>query len=593
MSIDKSKARLTALIDDQSLRVIALTGPWGTGKTYLWQQQIKKDSADPKIQSSLYVSLFGIKDLNQLKLKIVQSALPVGADSNLLTDGATKAWKTGVEVLKKIHPGFAAVDELAMIAVPATLRDRFVVIDDVERKHSALSIDEILGFVDEYSQRFGTRFLLILNTDELTAAGDDAMWSTFREKVVDEELRFVPEPRESFALAVPEDDAPYRATCLEAVDACGVTNIRVIRKAYRLVLQILGAEPELHPAVQARTVPSLVLIAATHYGAIKDGPTPEFIESFNTDSKQFVERFLNQGDGQDQAASLSPTPAAWKLLMEKLTITSADAFEELVLAYLRDGRHDSDAVKAIVDGYSANHRRLEAQGLAHAFVEYCTWAVSMPYAELLQHANRLVDMAEELDPYTITELYDRIAELAGGQASADALLEKSLEHLRAISETTEFGESPFNQRLHPRLKEAMASAREKRIDDDSLVDAVTFVAEHSGWNRREETLMKAASVDGFMSAMNSLDRRALKIFMLKSLDILEHGETYDKNFGDFRFRFLDACRQVCAVAPQSRLASLIRRLFAESKAAGLLAPPDQAPGSSPDKPGERAGSERD
>ncbi len=580
MSIDQSKARLIALIEDQSLKVIALTGPWGTGKTHLWQQRIKKGSDDPKIQSSLYVSLFGTRDLNQLKLKIVQSALPVGADSNLLTDGATKAWKTGVEVLKKIHPGFAAVDELAMIAVPATLRDRFVVIDDVERKHGALSIDEILGFVDEYSQRFGTRFLLILNTDELASTDDNGMWSTFREKVVDEELRFVPEPHEAFDIAVPDQEAPYRAKCLEAIDACGITNIRVIRKAYRLVLQILGVEPELHPAVQARTVPSLVLIAATHYGAIKDGPTLEFIESFNTDSKQIVARFLNPGDGQDQAASPPSTPAAWQLLMAKLTINSADEFEELVVAYLRDGRHDTDAVKSIVDGYNANHRRLEAQGLAHAFVEYCTWAVSMSDAELLKDANRLVDMADELDPYTITELYDRIAELAGGQDIADALLEKSLEHLRAISETTEFGESPFNQRLHPRLKEAMASAREKRIADGSLVDAVTFVAEHSGWNRREETLMKAATVDDFLSAMNSLERRALKIFILKSLDILEHGETYDKHFGEFGHRFLDACKQLCSTAPQSRLANLIRRVFADSKVAGLLATSGQTSGAS-------------
>ena len=105
--------------------------------------------------------------------------------------------------------------------------------------------------------------------------------------------------------------------------------------------------------------------------------------------------------------------------------------------------------------------------------------------------------------------------------------------------------------------------------------------------------MKAASVDGFVTAMISLDWRALKIFMLKSLDILEHGEAYDKNFGDFRFRFLDACRQVCATAPQTRLASLIRRLFADSKVAGLLAPPDQAPVSSPDRAGERDDSERD
>lgn len=193
MTIEQSKTQLISLIDNVDLKVVALTGAWGTGKTHLWNE-IRKESQDPIVAGARYVSLFGLKDINQLKLKVVQSALPVGSDSSSLTEGLMKTWKVSVDALKKVHEGFSALDELALVAVPVALRNRFVVVDDIERKHASLSVDEVLGFVDEYSQNFGTRFLLILNSDRFSAPTDSALWAAFREKVVEEELRFTPTP---------------------------------------------------------------------------------------------------------------------------------------------------------------------------------------------------------------------------------------------------------------------------------------------------------------------------------------------------------------------------------------------------------------
>ena len=121
-----------------------------------------------------------------------------------------KTWKVSVDALKKVHEGFSALDELALVAVPVALRNRFVVVDDIERKHASLSVDEVLGFVDEYSQNFGTRFLLILNSDQFSAPTDSTLWAAFREKVVEEELRFTPTPGEAFDIAVPNLNSPYR-----------------------------------------------------------------------------------------------------------------------------------------------------------------------------------------------------------------------------------------------------------------------------------------------------------------------------------------------------------------------------------------------
>ncbi|WP_186122825.1 P-loop NTPase fold protein [Burkholderia gladioli] len=569
MTIEQSKTQLISLIDNADLKVIALTGAWGTGKTHLWNE-IRKESQDPIVKGARYVSLFGLKDINQLKLKVVQSALPVGGDSSSLTEGLMKTWKVSVDALKKAHEGFSALDELALVAVPVALRNRFVVVDDIERKHASLSVDEVLGFVDEYSQNFGTRFLLILNSDQFSAPTDSALWAAFREKVVEEELRFTPTPGEAFDIAVPNLDNPYRTTARTAVDACGVTNIRVIRQAYRLVVRLLGATWDMPLAIQARTVPSIVLISALANKAIKDGPTLEYVAGYNRGG-DFLSRYLGkEGDALKEKTEDS-TPAAWKVLLSKLGINSSDEFEELVVAFVRDGRHDAKAIEAIVQGYQDNQNRTESRNLAHAFFERFTWDVTGCDDDLVADAVKLIAKVRDLDAYTVTALGKQMAELPDGAKLEEALIDGWLAHFATIAGKTEFGDPSFGRPLHPKLKAAIDDARDARIQSATVVDAINHLLGNEGWGHREEAAMRAATIDDFETAMRTLKGRDFKIFVLKSLDILEHQEMYEKYFGQAGMNFLEACRRIVRAEKENRFGRLLRTLFAESKVPELLA----------------------
>ena len=569
MTIKQSKDQLVALISNKELKVIALTGAWGTGKTHLWNE-IRKESTDPIIEGARYVSLFGVKDINQLKLKVVQSALPVGADSSSLTEGLMKTWKVSVDALKKLHEGFSALDELALVAVPVALRNRFVVIDDIERKHSALTVDEILGFVDEYSQNFGTRFLLVLNTEQLTGPTDSSLWTSFREKVVEEELRFTPTATEAFDIAVPDAASPFRDVAREAVEACGLTNIRVIRQAYRLVVRLLDDSKELPRSIQTRTVPSIVLISALHNKAIKDGPTLEYVVGYNRGDTQWLERFLEDKNGGSGPRAEDTTPASWKLLLSKLSINSADEFEELVVAYVRDGSHDAEAIEAIIKGYQTNENGTEARNRGHAFFERSLWGVTDPDNELVADAEDLIARVADLDAYSVSAMEKQMTDLPGGADLGARLIDGWLAHFATIADKTEFGESPFDQPLHPRLKAAIDGARNARIHSATVVDAVRFLMEHDGWGHREETTMRAASVDDFETAMRTLRGRDFKLFVLKCLDILEQNQMYESHFGEAGRNFLLACRRIEEAERTQRFGKLLRTLFADSKVPTLL-----------------------
>ncbi|WP_148289893.1 P-loop NTPase fold protein [Ideonella sp. B508-1] len=570
MTIEQSKTQLISLIDNTDLKVIALTGAWGTGKTHLWKE-IRKESQDPIVEGARYVSLFGVKDINQLKLKVVQSALPVGGESSSLTEGLLKSWKVSVDALKKVHQGFSALDELALVAVPVALRNRFVVIDDIERKHGSLSVDEVLGFVDEFSQNFGTRFLLILNTEQFSAPADSALWAAFREKVVEEEIRFAPTSGEAFDIAVPDLNSPYRVMARTAVDACGITNIRVIRQAYRLVVRLLGSTEDMQLSIQARTVPSIVLISALANKAIKDGPTLEYVAGYNRGSNDFARLYLNEkGDAYKNNVEDS-TPAAWKVLLSKLGINSSDEFEELVVAFVRDGRHDAEAIEAIIRSYRENEKRTESRNLAQAFFERFNWDVTAPDDDLVADAVNLIARVPDLDAYTVTALGKHMAELPGGAQLEKELIDGWLAHFATIADKAEFGESPFHQPLHERLKAAVDSARDARIHSATVVDAIKYLLENSGWGHREEAAMRSATIDDFETAMRTLRGHDFKLFVLKGLDILEQNQMYEKHFGQAGTNFLEACRRIARAEKENRFGRLLRTLFSESKVSALLA----------------------
>ena len=205
MSLRTTKKHLVELLGDPGNKVIALSGKWGTGKSHLWRA-VKADSTDERVKAALYVSLFGLISMDQVKLKIVQSAIPKADENPSWWDNAKKGWGAASKVLESFHKGFSALNEIAPLAVPAILKYRVIVLDDIERKHEKLGVDEVLGFIDEFTQQHGARIVLILNSDQLA---DRRVWDTLREKVIDQDVRLETSPAEAFDIAVGIQPSPY------------------------------------------------------------------------------------------------------------------------------------------------------------------------------------------------------------------------------------------------------------------------------------------------------------------------------------------------------------------------------------------------
>lgn len=577
MSMAQARENFEALLGDRGVKVMALSGKWGTGKSYMWNG-LRRVSRDPKIQEALYVSLFGVASLAELKLKLAQAAVPFLDKKGPRTAAIMGALNTVGKVFQGVFKLGSALDEFALLAVPAFVRDRFIVVDDIERKHTNLTIDEVLGFIDDFTQNYGCRILLILNTDQLN---DKTVWEKFREKVIDEELRLDTTPAEAFEIAIQHSPSPFAAKVKPAVEACGINNIRIIRKVIRAANKILSPNLPLPDDVLNRVIPSTTLLSAIHYKGIEDGPTIEFV--LNTDAS--VERhiaLLERDHRGEEMTGEDKLHASWTLLLNRLDITFTDEYEKLVSDYLNAGLVDRSAVDTVIGRYRKEQHRAGAELRARQFFQSTIWDPNLHPGEIVENAATLLTDIPYLDCYTVTALHDELQKLEEGTPLAEQILSLWLQRLREVAAAPEANPSDFKldnwtgRALHPSIQDAFAEAFGRLERHKSLLDVCIHLAGGKGWGPSDEAVMQSATVDEFERTILAVRGEQLKVFLFKNLDILANPAASNYRFGSAGDKFLEACKRIRRERANTRWASLIEDVFSHAKLSAALEgePPD-------------------
>jgi len=569
VTLKTTKDHLIQLLKDQDNKVVALTGKWGTGKSHLWQE-VKAVSKDEAVKGALYVSLFGLSEMNQVKLKIVQSAIPNAEKHSVAWDKLRLGMEGAKKVLTSLHKGFTALDELALLAIPSILKDKVIVLDDIERKHDKLSIDEVLGFIDEFTQQHGARFVMILNSDRLD---NRKVWDTLREKVVDQEIRLSTSTSEAFDIAIGLSGSKYGERIRVAAERCGLTNIRIIRKVIKAVNRILGERADLSEALLARVVPSTVLLAAIHYKGIEDGPDFTFVLEQGTPSDWSL--FLDKDQAEDKEGKRK---AKWKLLLNELDIHVCDDYELLVIEFLQSGLFDSSAVEEIIDRYTAENDAMTARNDLNKFFDRLIWDHRLTEVDLLTEAKVLSERVHLFDVYNFTSLHDAVEELPGGGEVSKEMLDRWIAAFKAKNYEDFDDENTFGRKVHPSIQaefDAIKAGAQAKI---TVFNVCEFIVKNSGWNARQELAMRTATVADFENAIKTIDTKSLRMFMRRMLEMTMQAGGYKENFGPATDRFVESCRNIANDPSSGRLGKLIKSLFANSKLSHLVASPAANPG---------------
>lgn len=542
------KSTLKALLTNKDYKVVALTGDWGTGKTFLWKEIERELATDqPHDRSPVYISAFGVQKVKDLRLRLLKhvSSKDKSVVQKVLS---TVSWATA-GLAQRL--GGVSLEDIVLTWLPDMLKGRLVVIDDVERKSASLGIDEFLGFIDEQAAGNDVRVLLLLNEGRLGESAE--LWAKLREKVIDAEVVLKTTAGEAFGIAVEKLDASagHMQAARAALETLSITNIRVIKRVLNIVVRIFEEAGQPNEVAFDRWVPSTVLMSAAHYRALEDPPTFQYLRNENSWERLF--RVEQEGE--------TPQHQRWNKLLSSLHINSGDAFEELLESFLKSGLLDANALKGLFKAYRDSQGDAGAEERRNSFLKDFYWSTDTSAADLLESAKALLPDAPAMAPPYITEMIEVAEELGDGDLAKSYLnawttAADMRPEYRNLSSRT-----PTKLRkLHPAVEQKLQEMYDLQNPPLSLRAAVEHLMSESGWSDRHLVPLSKSTPAAYEGLLQSVSGDRLADVVLGHLEWITR-RANDPVFSLATRNFILAARSICASIPNSRIATILRRSF--------------------------------
>lgn len=222
-------------------KVIMLSGAWGSGKTHFWINEI-----EPKLDKSIYISLYGKTSLREIENEIFTKAYykSLGKDD------------TNKDVIEKLSSTFSslssAIDQFSTIQVTPivdfvkNLNEKsknntakefmkeglIIAFDDFERKSKEVNLNDLFGFITQLALSFNCKVVIILNSDVFEGK-EKEIFTTVKEKTVSKYLMFNPTCEELFDIIFDDKDGrykkleKYKEVLREIFREVGIVNARI------------------------------------------------------------------------------------------------------------------------------------------------------------------------------------------------------------------------------------------------------------------------------------------------------------------------------------------------------------------------------
>ncbi|PKH86918.1 hypothetical protein [Colwellia sp. Bg11-28] len=286
MSVEIIKSQIFKFLSSDEPEVMAIKGQWGVGKTFSWKKFLNEACEENKIKLERYsyVSLFGISSLDAFKYTIFENVVKreiIGTEASIETFRANTTslmesfgrqsvnFFKGAPIVKSFNP---AIEAISFLSITNTL----ICIDDLERKGKSLDIKDVLGLVSLLKEQKRCKVVLLLNDGEEGLEDYDK----YREKVIDIELSFVPDPKECASIAY-SGSADFHGRLQELTSNLNIRNIRILKKIERLIDLAIPLVNEFEPEILDQVMHTLVLYSWSYFCSNTDDDIPplDFITS--------------------------------------------------------------------------------------------------------------------------------------------------------------------------------------------------------------------------------------------------------------------------------------------------------------------------
>lgn len=342
--------------------VVAISGAWGSGKTFWWTHYV------PTIQNRhVYLSLFGVADIQELEQRLLAASFGIddATTEKRVSQGLQslgKLAKLGAEAFKDI-PGAGIMGGLegylgsvVRDAAYGRLENAVIAIDDLERKSSTLKLEQVLGFVSRLKEVWQASVALILNEQRLSDH-DQTLLNDFREKVIDCDFHFTVSPLSAAEIGL-KDHAWAAPAAAEFGERVGLSNVRVYQRANSVLARLSVNYSALPVSVQSRFATSVTALCWAQFARAPDVPSIDQLLRFNTMSSAFE---------RDDHKSREPQP--YEKTMSRI-VWYADDMDKLVAMIVRTGKVPSEALAQQLNALLLDHERALARDRVRAVWDF-------------------------------------------------------------------------------------------------------------------------------------------------------------------------------------------------------------------------------
>ena len=250
-------------IDNPQFAVF-LKGNWGTGKTYFIDTLLGKyktsnthNSSDIDESHIIKISLFGVKNYDDIDIKIYEAIHPVLSSNGMKIAGAVarSALKLGTSIdfngdkkndISMTIGGFS----LGKGKTAKNIAKKLIVVDDFER--ALLEPCEIFGYFSEIIAQSNTKVIFIGNEEKIAEKNEQKKteYLQIKEKIIGIEFEIEPDSERAidhFVEILPFQNKDFFKTkTKEIIQNLGCTNLRTVWQAlYNLHLLITLIDEEI------------------------------------------------------------------------------------------------------------------------------------------------------------------------------------------------------------------------------------------------------------------------------------------------------------------------------------------------------------
>jgi len=569
MSLAQIKPVVEKFIADDHNDLLVIKGGWGVGKTYFWQDMIRKAGEGEKTgrRYYAYVTLFGVNSLEELKNSILAARVESKAVG---TEDGVGAFFSGLKQLVKGAENVPALREwtggMAGTALFLLLKDTLICFDDIERKGDDLATKDLLGLASLLKEQRNCKIAFILNDGSM----EDKEKENFRrhgEKIIDLELRFSPLPEEAFDYAFPESHQYYdfiKSCCL----TLQIKNIRILQRINRFAENLLPYLEGSEATVVEDALRSLTLYVWCYYDRDSGAPPLPYVVSYS-----YIEIYIREKYKDESKPSAQEKQ--WNDLLQLYGYRNTDEVDQFIASFVETGYLDEAAFSPELEKKNVAARSQKGE---HSYMK--AWDL---YGNSFN--NNEEDFVRELAAgfranimyLSIRNLQNTVDMLRDLQREelADALIGEYFDQHAGDPHLIRVRHSAFlNEIKDTRLKDQLRALWQTATDERTLAEVVKELTGQNGWNTEDIELLASHSTEDYYDFFKSENSDRLYLYVRTCLRFGEIGSA-DEQYREIAGKAKEALKRL---ASENRLNRL--RVTAMYKIELDDSPPETSPDAS-------------